>query len=504
MTGRRLTTILAATAGLLSIPAHAADPLTDVARYRAAHEKAIVGQLDALARVESVAANPQALVAQADMLAGLLEARGFTTRKLAADGSPPIVLGELRTPGAKRTVIFYAHYDGQPVTPSQWATPPFAPMMRGGTLQAKAPPVDWQAAAALDPEWRLYGRAVSDDKASIAAFLAAYDALKATGHKPKINIKVVWEGEEERGSPHLEAILAANKALFASDLWLIGDGPVHQSRKPTLYFGARGTMGLELGVYGPLRALHDGHYGNWVPNPAMMAAELVTSLRAPDGSIRIPGFADDVRPLNPTEQAAIAALPPVEAGLAQEFGIGAPETKDGLTAATMRPSINIRGIAAGQVGEAAANAIPVDARVSIDFRLVPGQTPERVRAKVEAYLAAQGWTLVDAVPDLATRLSHPRIVRVQWEGGYRALRTDMTTPVARAVVKAAGDGIAVLPMMGGSVPITLFDEIFHVPVIGLPIANHDNSQHAANENLRLQNLWDGVALYAAMMTRLDW
>ena len=488
---------------------HAATLREDVRAWRASHEPEVVGELVDLTRLKSVAADPAGIKAAADRLQDDLKRRGFATRQLSGGpGSPPIVFGELDTPGAARTVVFYAHYDGQPVTPAQWRSDPFEPVMRTGA-GADAMDVDWRAAKPpFDPEWRLFGRAASDDKSSIVAFLAGFDAVKAAGRKPSVNIKVVWEGEEERSSPHLEAALRQNQALLASDLWLIGDAPVHQSRKRMIYFGARGSVGLEATVYGPLSAVHDGHYGNWVPNPAAMAAELITELRDPQGAIRIPGFSSDVRPLTPAEKAAIAALPPVEAQLKREFGIGRSEGTEGLTASTMRPGLNIRGLRSGAVGAEAANAIPVDAVVSLDFRLVPDQTPEGVRRKLEAFLRAKGWTVVGAAPDAATRAAHPRIVRLAWGDGYPALRSDMTTPAAKAVIAAAGRSasapVAVLPMMGGSAPLYLFAQVFKEPVIGVPVASHDNSQHAADENARLRNLWDGIETYAAMMADLTW
>jgi acetylornithine deacetylase/succinyl-diaminopimelate desuccinylase-like protein len=490
--------------------APAADLRDQVEHYRIAHEAAIVGQLDELTRIRSVAADPAGLAAAADRLQMLLKERGFEATKLSTGaGTAPIVFGALQTPRARRTVVFYAHYDGQPVTPSQWSSDPFVPVMRSGLPNSGGRDIDWKSTPPpFDPEWRLFGRAASDDKASIVAFLAAFDALRASGRKPSVNIKVAWEGEEERGSPHLAETLRKNAALFASDLWLIGDGPVHQSRRPMIYFGARGTTSVEATVYGPLRALHDGHYGNWVPNPAAMAAVLIAQMRNDDGTILIPGFADDVRRPTPSERAAIGDLPPVEDALKREFGIGRSEGDDGLISSVMRPALNIRGIRSGQVGDASTNAIPTDAVVSIDFRLVPDQTPQAARAKVEAFLTAKGWTIVAAEPDLATRLGHRRIVRLEWESGYPAVRSDMSTPIAKAVIatasKAAQGPVAVLPMMGGSVPIYMFAEIFKVPVIGLPIVNHDNNQHAANENLRLRNLWDGVETYAAMMAELNW
>jgi acetylornithine deacetylase/succinyl-diaminopimelate desuccinylase-like protein len=508
---RSLTsTALGAIALCATAPALSTDLREQVEGYRRAHEAQIVGQLDELTRIRSVAADRAGLAATADRLQVLLKERGFETRQLSAgDGAPPLVFASLMSPGTRRTVAFYAHYDGQPVTPSQWSSDPFQPVMRSGPPNSGEHDIDLKTARSpYDPEWRLFGRAASDDKASIVAFLAAFDALRASGRKPSVNIKVAWEGEEEAGSPHLAEILRENQQLFASDLWLIGDGPIHQSRRQMIYFGARGVTGLTLTIYGPIKALHDGHYGNWVPNPAAMATTLIAQMRADDGSILIPGFADHIRPLTPAEQEAIRNLPPIEDPLKREFGLGRSEGDEGLPSSLMRPAINIRGIRTGQVGEAAANAIPTDAVISIDFRLVPDQTPQTVRAAVETFLKNKGWTIVAHEPDLATRLAHGRIVRLEWEPGYPALRSDMSTPAARAVVAAAGKAargpVAVLPMMGGSVPIYLFADIFKVPVIGLPIVNHDNNQHAANENQRLQNLWDGIETYAAMQATLGW
>jgi acetylornithine deacetylase/succinyl-diaminopimelate desuccinylase-like protein len=478
--------------------------------YRRAHEAAIVGELETLTRLKSIAADSEGVVATAHHLEQALSARGFKVSELSAGaGTAPLVFGLLQVAHAKRTVAYYAHYDGQPVTPSQWSHDPFEPLMRAGA-SLQDPIVDWHAAAPpFNPEWRLYARAVSDDKASIAAFLAAFDALKALKKTPSVNIKVLWEGEEEAGSTHLPQILRDNQTLLAADLFLIGDGPVHQSRRPMVFFGARGAMGLEATVYGPNRALHDGHYGNWVPNPAVMAAELIAQMRDDEGRIRIPGFSDEVRPLTADEKRAIAQLPSMDADLERDYAIGRTEGSESLPASIMRPALNIRGIRSGQVGAAAANAIPIDASFSIDFRLVPDQTPAGVREKVEHFLTANGWTIVDKEPDADTRRSHPRIIRLAWEMGYGALRSDMSSPPAKAVIAAAtaaaGAPVVVMPMSGGSVPLYTFAENFHgSSIICLPIVNHDNNQHAANENLRLQNLWDGIDVYAAMLADLRW
>jgi acetylornithine deacetylase/succinyl-diaminopimelate desuccinylase-like protein len=511
------TTVLSALAANAALAAPPASPAASahtglaaqVDTYRLAHETAIITELDTLTRLKSIAADRAGLIATAHHLEDALRARGFKVSELASvPGAAPAVFGYLPTSHAKRTVVYYAHYDGQPVTPSQWATDPFEPVLRAGA-SAHDPIVDWRTAAPpFDPEWRLFGRAVSDDKASIAAFLGAFDALKALHKAPTVNMKVLWEGEEEAGSLHLPQILHDHQALLAADLFLIGDGPVHQTRRPMVFFGARGAMGLEATIYGPNRALHDGHYGNWAPNPAAMAANLIAQLRDDEGRILIPGFSDDVRPLTADEQRAIAALPPIDADLKGEYGLGRSEGSDTLPMSLMRPALNIRGIRSGQVGEAAANAIPTEAAVSFDFRLVPDQTPDGVRSKVEQFLQAKGWTLVSSEPDAATRLAHPRILRLQWESGYAALRSDMSSPAAKAVIaaatSAAGAPVVVLPMSGGSVPLYTFADNFHAPIICLPIVNHDNNQHAANENLRLANLWDGIDVYASLLAELNW
>src|ERR1700722_14273562 len=495
---------------LTAAEVNAADLNSQVDRYRSLHEAAIVGELDGLTRLKSVAADPAGVAAAADRLQQLLRERGFEVQQLSAGtGTPPLVFAVLKSPGAKRTVIFYAHYDGQPVTPSQWSSDPFVPVMRSGALNSGEHVVDWTSAhGPFDPEWRLFGRAVSDDKASIVAFLAAFDALKAAAKAPSVNVKVLWEGEEESGSPHLAGLLRNNRALLAADLVLIGDGPVHQSRRPMVYFGARGSMGLEATIYGPVRALHDGHYGNWVPNPAAMAATLIAQMRDENGRILIPGFADGIRALTPDEEMAIRNLPAMDADLKREFGIGASEGSETLALSLMRPALNIRGIRAGQVGESAANAIPTTAAISIDFRLVPDQSPAAVRTAVEHFLQAHGWTLVADETDLAMRLGTPRLVRLQWDAGYPAYRADLSAPAGRAVIAAAGKAasapVVVMPMMGGSAPLYDFADALQVPVIGLPIVNHDNSQHAANENLRLRNLWDGIDVYAALLAELRW
>lgn len=480
----------------------------DVSAWRAANEKQIVSDYVTMLAMKNVASDIGDIEKNAAWLQGQLRVRGFTTRLLSASpGTPPTVFGELKVEGAKRTVIFYAHYDGQPAEQPDWRTSPWTPVVRAGTA-ADGEDVDWRAAAKLDPEWRIYGRSASDDKAPIQAMLSALDALKAEGRKPTVNVKIFWEGEEEAGSDHLDAILAAHKGLLTADLFVLGDGPVHQSRAPAVYFGARGVSGVQLTTYGPARPLHSGHYGNWAPNPTVSLVHLIASLRDEEGRILITGFFDDVIPLNDAERAALAAMPDVETSLKRELALGRTEGGERLLASVSRPALNVRGFQAGAVGDAAANVILPEAVASIDFRLVPGQTPEGLRDRTEAYLKARGWTVVHDAPDAANRMAHGKIVRAQWSLYYPAYRTRLDGPQAMAVTaaveRAAGKRAVKIPMLGGSVPMATFAAHLDMPIVGVPIANHDNNQHGANENLRLQNLWDGIDLYAELLTGLEW
>ncbi len=477
-----------------------------VRAWRQGHEGAIVRELADLVRLPNLARDSAAIRANADRLVAMLGRRGLETRLLEVDGAPPAVYGLRRVAGARRTIVFYAHYDGQPVDPARWHGDPWTPVLRVRALEdgGKDIPV---GEGPLPAEARLYGRSSSDDKGPIVALLAAFDALRALGREPTVNVALFLEGEEEAGSPHLERMLQAHRDALAADAWLFCDGPVHPSRRMQLYFGARGVTDLEVTLYGPARPLHSGHYGNWAPNPAVELAHLVSGLRDRDGRIQIAGYYDDVRPPSQAEREALAEVPDVDAALREELALARTEA-DGarLVERILLPALNVRGLFAGAVGAQAANAIPTEARASIDFRLVPDQTPESVRARVEAHLRAQGYEIVHEAPSLDTRRAQARLVRLEWGAGYPAARTSMALPVSRALVRVVsettGAPVIRLPTLGGSVGMEVFTRVLGRPVVGLPIVNHDNNQHAADENLRLQNLWDGIEVFAAVMTRL--
>jgi acetylornithine deacetylase/succinyl-diaminopimelate desuccinylase-like protein len=477
--------------------------------HRSQNEVEIVRDLAALVALPNSAANLDDMEINADRLTEMLEDRRFEVELLRAEGGPPAVFGQRLSDEAEMTVVFYAHYDGQPVVPELWASDPFEVVVRTGRLEAGADevPLD-EVQAPIDPEWRLYGRSASDDKVSIVALLTALDALDAAGIAPSINIKLLLDGEEERGSPHIAEILRSNLDILAADLWVFCDGPMHQTRLPQVVYGVRGVTSVEITAYGAAVGLHSGHYGNWTPDPGMLLARLVTSMRDADGSATIDGIDELVRPLGRSAREAIAAAPPVDEQLKDDLALGWTEGQPTpLAERITHPAVNLLGFSVGQVGDRAKNAISPVARAVVGFRLVPDVTPEAIRTAVETHIRSQGFHIAHEEPDEAVRREQAKVVWLEWEMGYPALRTDMDLPVSKTVARVVDEAIdgpiALTPSMGGSLPLYVFSEILgDPPIVVVPIANHDNNQHAPNENLRIENLWLGIEIYAALMARL--
>ena len=505
-------------AALLPVATHAqSDTRSDVQRardaaraYRTSHEATILREFTDLLAMPNVASDRAAIRRNAAHLVGMLERRGIAARIIESGDGFPAVFGELRVPGATRTVALYAHFDGQPVDPANWVTPPWSPTLRDKALFDGGQPIAFPTAdnaTPVDGNARLYARSASDDKASIIAMLTGLDALRAGGRQPTVNVKFFFEGEEEAGSQHLREILERHKALLMADAWIFCDGPLYQNGRNQVLFGARGVTELELTVYGPTRPLHSGHYGNWAPNPGMLLVNLIASMRDDNGRIKIAGFYDDVKPISVRERKAIAALPAVDSTLRASLGFVHTEAHDArLAERIMLPALNLRGIQVGAVREKSANVISTEAHASFDIRLVPNETPERVQTLVEAHLRAQGWYVTHDSVTMVMRLSHPKVALAQWGHGYPASRVSLELPFSKALLQALSDGAdqppLAVPTIGGSGPTYVFEQVLGTKMLTLPIANYDNNQHAANENIRIQALWNGIELYAALMGRL--
>jgi acetylornithine deacetylase/succinyl-diaminopimelate desuccinylase-like protein len=456
-------------------------------------------------RIPNVSRDLPNIRRNAEYLINEMGKRGMSPRLLTDPNVPPVVYGELLSPNATHTYVFYAHYDGQPVDPKEWTTAPFEPTLntgrldKGGKVVATLP-----TRGSIDPEWRIYARSASDDKAPIFAMLAALDSLKASGVPLKANLKFFFEGEEEILSPHLESILAANKALLTGDLWLVCDGPEHASRLQTVTFGARGAQTIDVTVYGPNHELHSGHYGNWAPNPAMMLAQLLASMKDAEGHVLVDAFYDGMVPLTAAEQQAIREIPNVDAELREDFGLARAEGGGKrLEELINLPSLNVRGMASGRIGDGAANVVPAFATVTLDIRLVKGLQRLQQVERVIAHIRKQGYFVTTVEPDATMRATHPKIAKVTAGNGYDAVRTPMDLPLVQPVIKAVESvrrPVVLQPTLGGSVPLVTIESILSTRTIMIPLANFDNNQHTANENVRIGHLWNAIDTFAALLT----
>ena len=495
---------------LLPVSAFTQTTPEKVREYRRANEHRIIKEFTTLLAIPNVAADTPNIRKNADLIAEMMKQRGLNPRLLEAKtpNVPPAVYGEWNTPGAQRTIIVYAHYDGQPTDPKQWTgTQPWQPVFRSAAIEAGGQilpgPTD---GAMINPQWRIYARSSSDDKAGVMAILTAFSALKEKGVALTSNIKFFFEGEEEAGSPHLGEIIDLNKQLLEADAWIIGDGPVHQSGRKQVVFGARGDTNVDVTVYAAKRPLHSGHYGNWSPNPAHLLARLLASMKDDDGRVTIEGWDSDVEALGDAERQAIAEAPQYDEELKRQLGIKRTEN-NGKTLMELinQPSLNINGFASGDVGALARNVIPTTATAVLDLRLVKGNDYQRQTQRLIEHIRKQGYHVTEREPTDAERAQYPLLARINARaGGYNAERTKMDLPISKAVIEAvqstSTEKIVLLPTSGGSLPLSLITERLKTVTISVPIANYDNNQHAENENIRLQNFWDGLEIWAAIMT----
>ena len=478
--------------------------------YRKAHGAAILSEFRDLLSIPNHGRDTENIFRNAEYIRQQFARRGVEMQLLSLPGQPdvpPLIYGRIDTPGATRTIGIYVHYDGQPADASKWTNAPFEAVLYTRSIEDGGKRREFpEAGETIDPEWRLYGRSTGDDKAPLIALLTALDALAASDIAMTSNIRLMFEGEEEMGSPHLGQYFEQYGDKFSDvDVWLICDGPVHQSRRPQIVFGVRGITSLRITVYGASRYLHSGHYGNFAPNPAMMLSQLLASMKDEQGNVLIKGYYDSVEPLSAREQAALDAVPDIDDQLREEFGLAASENNnESYLRRLLLPSLNIKGLESATAGPTARNVIPTTATVAIDIRLVKGNDPRDMLDLVEAHIREQGYHIVREEPDRKTRLTYPRIAKVTRGSGYRAARTSMDLPIVESLVRAANrasdEEVILMPSLGGSLPLYLFEEKLNTPTIIVPMANHDDNQHAPDENIRIANLWYGIDLLGEILT----
>jgi acetylornithine deacetylase/succinyl-diaminopimelate desuccinylase-like protein len=482
----------------------------------------------ALLSMPNDAVVPADIQKNADWLEAAFRRRGFATRQLPNDGKPLVFAEYERKVANAKTILFYMHFDGQPVIPAQWAQKsPWTPVLKRRRPDAAPPPLatftpartrgapQWEEIdasrlqeAEIDPEWRIFARASSDDKGPIMMFLTAFDALKATGLEPAINVKVLLDGEEEKGSPTIGAVAKRHRDLLQADGIIINDGPMHVSNRPTIIFGNRGNTVVKLTVHGPRNNLHSGHYGNYAPNPAQRLAALLASMKDDQGRVTIAGYYDGVK-LTEAERAIMAAVPDDEAELKTRLGIARAERVGGnLQEAVQYPSLNIRGMEAAAVGDKAANIIPSKATAELDLRTTPGATPSYLVGLIEAHIRAQGYHLAAAEPTDEERATHDKIASLVVARGSAAAFTQIDSPLGGWAQETLGRTFTTagkpvetvrIRMMGGSVPTDKLVEALDLPFVIVPLVNPDNNQHSFDENLRLGHFLDGIRAFTGLL-----
>ncbi|MFI5310076.1 MAG: dipeptidase [Gemmatimonadales bacterium] len=444
-----------------------------VLAYLEANRERILGELIEFAAIASVSADPahaaDVSAAAAWVANGLSAAGPFTVQVIPTPRNPVVYAEWLGAPG-KPTVLVYGHYDVQPPDPlEKWRTRPFEPAVRDG---------------------RLYARGVSDDKGPMLIPIKVAQAFFAvTGGLP-VNIKCMFEGEEEVGSPSLESFIEQHKSLLAADFVLSADGAMWRIEEPSLTVASRGLAALEFTLTGAAKDLHSGRHGGGVANPLHAMARLVASLHTSDGRVAVAGFYDGVRDLTATERAEIAALPFDERTYLAQVGAAATVGEPGYTTLERqwtRPTLEVNGMWGGYEGPGSKTVIPSEAHAKITCRLVSGQDPGDIVTLVVRHLEQH------APP--GTRLS----VR-PGDHGARAYRIPADHFALRAADTALTAVYGVHPLkvrMGGTVPISeLFKRLMGLETVFFSFSTADEDFHAPNEFFRVHRLHEGLEAWA--------
>jgi len=431
-------------------------------------------------------------------------ARNFNTAELATENIP-LFFAATPVDNEKPTVLIYMHFDGQSVDPSKWEQQdPYKVVLKAPQGKDFKTMSFEELGDDIDYDWRLFGRSTSDAKGPIVAFLNAMDLLQKDGKEIPFNIKLLLDGEEEKGSAPLARAVDRYRELLQADFLMIVDGPLHSSGAPTLVYGCRGITSLEVTVHGSNRALHSGHYGNYAPNPGFQLAQLLAGMKDADGRVTIPGYYDGID-LDSTALAMLGSVPDNAGEIGEQLQFRTPEKVGGsLQEALQYPSLNIRGLESAWVGERARTIIPTTATASLDLRLVMETEGEHLKNLVRDHITEQGYTILDHVPNKEERMAHDKIVTLQPGGVTPAFRTDPDNPYGKFLLNSLGSTfdreVVQIRTMGGTVPTAHLVRALGIPALIVPMVNHDNNQHAPNENIRIGQLAYGIKMFHGILS----
>ena len=433
--------------------------------------------------------------------------KGFKTTRLETS-TVPLLLAERKIKKRKaKTVLVYLQVDGQPVDPNHW----FQDNPYEATLKEASPEGGWEiipweylSKKEINPEWRIFARSTSDSKGAVNMFLTAVDIMLDKKEWSNFNIKVIMDFEEEIGSPQLPKAVVQYKEQLASDMLVIFDGPRHLKNEPTLTFGARGISTITLKVFGAVFPQHSGHYGNWVPNPAMRMSQLLASMKDEVGRVTIPTFYDGIT-ISEDVKEILKKVPDDEAYINGKMGIAKPDQVAPTYQESLQyPSLKVRGFSSGGVGSEVRTSVPSSATAEIDIRLVLETDPDRLIELVRNHIVTQGYHVIDRKPNSKERATHPKICQFNAETSYLAYRTAFDSEVGiwldRALTKAFGKEPIKQRTSGGSIPISPFVNELGIPAVTVPTVNRDNNQHSPNENIRVGNYIDGIKTIYSILT----
>lgn len=426
--------------------------------------------------------------------------RNFDTR-IIPTSNIPLFFAEMKT-GKKGlpTLLIYMHFDGQSIDASKWNQKnPYELVLKekDGELWKQ---IDWNLLdAKIDPEWRLFGRSTSDDKGPIVMLLNAIDMLKEDDLDIPFNLKVILDGEEEKSSKPLPQAVKENRDMLKADFLMINDGPVHPSNKPTLVYGCRGITTLSITTFGPLNPQHSGHFGNYAPNPGFRLFHLLGSMKDENGKVLIDGYYDGIQ-LDEETMTVLKSVPDDIKALHKRLAINSPETVGSFYQESLQyPSLNVRGLGSGWIGEKARTIVPETATAEIDLRLVVESDGTKLKNLVKEHIRSKGYFIVNELPTLEERTNYPLIAMVTEGSVTDAFRTDLDNPYGHWLVQVLErtfkEKVVNIRTMGGTVPIAPFINELDIPAFILPVVNPDNNQHSPNENIRIGQISYGLEVF---------
>jgi len=440
-------------------------------------------------------------------LEGAFGERGFATERLETDGNQ-LLFAERQVSNPAATVLVYLQSDGQPVDPSAWfQRSAYEAALKAAGADGTFQEIPWaRLTEEVDDDWRVFARSASDSKGPNIQFLKAWDLMAEAGVEVDYDVKVIIDTMEEMGSPVLPAAIERYAEKLAADMLIIFDGPPHYSGRPSLKFGARGIATFTLTTYGPRTPQHSGHYGNYAPNPGIRLAQILASMKTVDGRVTIPGFYDGIE-LDEATRRILEAVPDDEAEVMARLGIAEIDAvADNLQEAVQWPSLNVRGLQSGWVGDQSRTIVPATAVAEVDVRLVSETDGDRLLGLVREHIEGLGYHLIsDREPTEDERLTHGRLARFDSRVSYAAFRTDFDSEpgqwLSAGMVNLFGEEPVKIRTSGGSIPISPFVSLLGIPAVTVPTVNPDNNQHSPNENLRVGNFLEGIAIVMAVLSQ---